>query len=172
MSDIAIQEPFSWGWSSLRTRPGRYVRAFLGVFVRYFMGVFFFAAGVNKLFQGWPWSTRVREVFEDHLLELDPEAFGAMFLEHIGIPFYLPIGWVVTFGEIAAGVGLLLGLATRWSGGLALWLIFMIGVGGYYDASLLPLGLMCVIIIVSRSGHYLGLDRRLALQHPSAIWFR
>ena len=172
MSDLASDPPFSWGWSSLRAKPVRYVRAILAVSLRLFMGVFFVAAGVNKLRQGWPWSDRLREVFEDHLLELDPEAFGAMFLDHVGIPFYMPIAWVITFGELAAGIGLLLGLASRWFGVLAFWLIFMIGVGGYYDASLLPLGLMCAIVIASRSGHYLGLDRRLAARYPDSRWFR
>ena len=172
MTGLALDPPFTWGLGSLRSRPLRYVRAMLAVFIRLFMGLFFFAAGVNKLIQGWPWTHRLREVFEDHLLELDPESFGAMFLENVGVPFHLPIAWVITVGEVAAGAGLLLGLASRWSGALALWLIFMIGVGGYYDASLLPLGLMCIIIIASRSGHYLGLDRRLAHRHPEAIWYR
>ena len=150
----------------------RKIGAALAVFVRLFMGLFFFAAGVNKLRQGWMWSDRLREVFEDRLLELDPANFGTTFLEQIGIPFYVPIAYVITLGEIAAGVGLLLGLASRWSGALALWLIVMIGVGGYYDASLLPLALMCIVVIASRSGHTLGIDRRLAAQHPQAIWFR
>ena len=112
----------------------RKIGAALAVSVRLFMGLFFFAAGVNKLRQGWMWSDRLREVFEDRLLELDPANFGTTFLEQIGIPFYVPIAYVITLGEIAAGVGLLLGLASRWSGALALWLIVMIGVGGYYDA--------------------------------------
>ena len=97
---------------------------------------------------------------------------GAAFLEHIGIPFYLPIAWVVTLVEFAVPVSLFLGLATRTGGALAFGLMVMFAIGGYYDASLIPLWLIAALFVVFPTGRWLGLDRRLHLRYPHSIWFR
>jgi thiosulfate dehydrogenase [quinone] large subunit len=48
----------------------------------------------------------------------------------------------------------------------------MFAIGGYYDASLIPLWLIAGLFVVLPTGHWLGLDRRLHLKHPHSIWFK
>ena len=59
------------------------------------------------------------------------------------------MAWLVTFGELYAVVGLLLGLTTRW----------VAAVGGYYDASLLAFFISNIVFLSWPSGQWLGLDR-------------
>ena len=118
------------------------------------------------------WSDRLHQVFAQRLTELEPGSIGAGFLTTFGLPFYVPVAYVVTLGELAAGAALLLGLCSRLGGALALFLIVMIGIGGYYDASLIPLGLMCIVIMATPSGHWAGLDRRWQSRFPTSVWFK
>lgn len=144
----------------------------LAVFLRLAFGLFFFAAGINKLRQEWLTTDRLHQVFTERLAELEPGSFAANFLTSFGIPWSLSIAWVVTLVELVAGLCLLLGLATRVNAALAFWLMIMIGIGGYYDASLLPLFAVAAILMVVPAGHWFGLDRRLHGANPGSIWFR
>jgi thiosulfate dehydrogenase [quinone] large subunit len=170
---------FSWSLASLRASPMRYAGVTAVVFIRYFMGLFFFAAGINKLRNGWAWTDYLKGVFEARVNDLtalaEPtaiEAFGLMYLKVFAIPLHLPIGAIVTLGELGAGLGFFLGLCTRWSGAMAFFLMFNFAIGGYYDASLILLCGLALVLVVTPSGHWLGLDRRYALRYPSSIWFR
>ncbi len=144
----------------------------IAVFFRIFMGVFFFLAGINKLRKGWLWSDMLKEVFLQRLTELDPQSFATTFLREFAIPLYIPTAYVVCLGEIAAGVSMILGLGSRFGGAIACFIIIMLAIGGYYDASLIPLFLMAFVVTVTPSGHRLGLDRRLHSNYPTAIWFK
>jgi thiosulfate dehydrogenase [quinone] large subunit len=167
---MAIAGTFSG--AGFRARPVRTIGMGLAVLLRWLFGLFFLLAGINKLRQGWLWSDRLHQVFTDRLAELDPVSSGAAFLTSFGIPWYVAIAWVVTVVELGAGVGLLLGFATRISAGLAFWLMVMIGIGGYYDASLLPLWLIALLLVVLPTGHWLGMDRRLHAARPGSLLFR
>jgi len=112
------------------------------------------------------------QMFLKQLEQLDPSTLAAMYLRGFIIPNYPFIGWFITLGEIAVTIGLLFGLCTRWAGLLALWITINIGLGGYYDASLIPLGLIALLFVVLPTGHWLGLDRRLHQRHPQSIWFK
>ena len=142
------------------------------IFLRLFMGVFYFAAGVNKLRQGWMWSDRLHTMFTQRLTEIDPGSFGALYLTKVGIPLYVPTAYVVTICELAAGASLLLGYRSRWGAGLAIWLNLMIGIGGYYDASLIALDIMILPLVFTPSGHWFGLDAKMARRYPQSIWYR
>jgi thiosulfate dehydrogenase [quinone] large subunit len=157
---------------TLRAQPLRALGIGFAVFIRLFMGLFHFAAGINKFRKGWLWSDLPHQIFAERLTQIPAESFGALFLTTFAQPLYPAVAFVVVVGEIVFGACLLLGLASRWAGGYALWLIVMIGIGGYYDHSLIPLALMCMVIIATPSGHWLGLDRRLHARFPQAIWFR
>ncbi|MDG1463452.1 MAG: DoxX family membrane protein, partial [Gammaproteobacteria bacterium] len=101
-----------------------------------------------------------------------PDSFAVFYLQSFGIPMYMPISWVVTVGELFAAVGLLLGLATRWSAGMSLFILFNLAIGGYYDASLLPFFILNLVFLYWQSGLWIGLDRPLARRYPDSIWLK
>ena len=140
--------------------------------LRYLFALFFVGGAANKFMHNCLFSNYLQKVFTARLTELDPASFSYAFLQNFGVPWYQPIAWVVTWGETVVAIGLLLGLATRWSAGLAIWLMVMFGIGGYYDASLIALSAIAALFIIFPTGHWLGLDRRLHRKQPQAIWFR
>lgn len=151
---------------------GRAVGAVLVLVLRYLFALFFVFAALNKFIHNCLFSDYLKQVFTQRLAELDPASFGYAFLQNFGIPYYQPIAWVVTWGETAVAAGLLLGLATRGSAVLAIWLMVMFGIGGYYDASLIALCAIAALFIIFPTGHWLGMDRRLHQQDPRSIWFQ
>jgi thiosulfate dehydrogenase [quinone] large subunit len=159
-------------WPSFRQAPGRFTGTALLVFLRLFYGLFFFQAGVNKMLKGWGYASYLAEVFAQRLTELNPDSFASLYLENFGIPFATPISFVVAWGELFAGIGLLLGLATRPAAILAFFILFNIAIGGYYDASLLPFFAMNIAFIFYPLGRKFGLDRYLHPRFPDSFLFR
>jgi thiosulfate dehydrogenase [quinone] large subunit len=140
--------------------------------LRYLMALFFTGAAINKWTKGWLWSDKLRQVFLERIEEVDPESFGYWFLENVGIPYWKPLAWLVTWGETFCALGLLLGLVTRGAATGAMLLMFAFAIGGYYDASLIVLGLMFLPFVLLPTGHWFGLDRWLHARYPRSIWFR
>jgi len=161
-----------WTRARWREQPGRMGGITLLLVLRYFFALFFTGATANKLLRGWLWSDALRGIFTERIKELDPGSFGYAFLEKFGIPYAYPVGVVVTLTEAAVMVSMWLGLATRAGALLAIWLMVMFSIGGYYDASLIGLWAWAALFVVFPTGHWLGLDRRLHAQHPQSIWFR
>ncbi|MDX2142850.1 MAG: DoxX family membrane protein [Rhodospirillaceae bacterium] len=175
----ATPPPFSWSMATLRARPGRVIGIGLAVFVRYFMGLFFFAAGINKLRNDWAWTDYLKGVFEARINDLTAlasptaiESLGLLYLQHFALPLYPLCAVVVTAGELYVGIACFLGLTSRWAGWMALFIMVNFAVGGYYDASLLPLMVLALVIALTPSGHWLGLDRRYLARYPGSRWFR
>lgn len=171
MTTTTTAAPFSL--ATFRSQPLRAIGISLALLLRWLFGLFHLFAGINKLVQGWLWTDRLKINFEQRLVE-DPDAawFGGPFLTHFGIPYYVAVAWVVTFVELAVAASLLLGIATRFGAALSFWLMLMFAIGGYYDASLLPLWAIAVLLMLLPTGHWLGLDRRLHAAHPDALWYR
>jgi len=159
-------------WPSLRQAPLRFSGTAVLVFFRLFYGLFFFQAGVNKMMKGWGYASYLQEVFAQRLTELNPESFAALYLEKFGIPFATPISFVVGYGELLAGLGLLLGLMTRSAAILAFFILLNIAIGGYYDASLLPFFALNITFLFYPLGLKFGLDRYLNRRYPASRWFR
>jgi len=177
MSDATATAPQEmpqglWGMASLKAAPMTYLGRCLVMFLRYFNGIFYFAAGVNKIRQEWLWTDRLKLNFEQRITELPPDSFAHGFLEYFGIPMYIPIAFVVFFGEIITGTALLLGLCTRAGAILAVIINFLFGIGGYYDASLIALTSLLIPVIFTRNGHWVGMDRKLHAKYPDKIWFK
>lgn len=107
------------------------------------------------------------QMFLKQLEQLDPNTLAAMYLRGFIIPNYPFIGWFITLGEIAVAIGLLFGRCSRWADLLALWITIDIGLGGYYDASLIQPGLIALLFVVLPTGHWPGLDRRLHQPSPA-----
>lgn len=172
-AEAAVRSDYArFRWAGFRDRPGLMTGIFFALALRFLFGFFFLRAGWNKIRNDWPWSDKLQTVFTERLAELEPGTFGALFLEKFGIPFYLPIAWVVTVAELIAGFCLLFGVATRLGAGLTFWLMFMFAIGGYYDASLLPLLAVALLLVALPTGHWFGLDRQLHARYPGSIWFR
>lgn len=158
-------------WPYWRAQPARFIGLLVFLFLRTFYGLFFFQAGINKVSREWS-GDRLVGVFSQRLTELNPESFASLYLENFGIPFAVAINFVVAWGEVVAGIGLLLGLMTRWAAILAFFILFNIAIGGYYDASLLPFFAVNLAVIFWPQGRKLGLDRYLARRYPDSPLFR
>lgn len=137
---------------------------------RYLLAIFFLSAAINKWQQNYLFSDKLFRVFTERLAEIDPESIGALFLEHIGIPYWQPLAWYVCLGETLIAIGLILGLLTRLSSVAAMLMMLSFAIGGYYDASLIILTLMFLPFAIFRTGLWFGLDRRFNQKTPS-IWF-
>ncbi len=161
-----------WGWAAFKARPLAYIGRVLVMFLRYFNGLFYFAAGVNKLIQGWLWSDKLKQVFTQRVTELPPDSFAAAFLQNFAIPLYIPTAYVVTIMELVSGLALLIGLGTRWGAALSVVINLLFGLGGYYDASLIALTALLLPIILTPSGLWVGVDRKYHALYPNAIWFK
>jgi len=161
-----------WSVRTFRREPLRYVARGIHILFRYLFGLFFAAATANKFMTNWLFSDIVKQIFEQRLTQLHPESFAAIFLENFALPLYLPIAWIVTWTEFAVTIGLLFGIAVRPMAGAAFLLLFSFAIGGYYDASLLPFFMLCVVFMSYPSGRWVGFDRRLHEKYPESIWFK
>lgn len=140
--------------------------------LRYFYGLFYLFAFINKLQQGYAWTDYPKQVFLKQLAQINPDGIMAAYLTGFLIPNYRLVGIVITLVWAGVAVGLLLGLCTRWAGALAIFATINIGLGGFYDASLIVLGLIALLFVVLPTGHWQGLDRRLHAKYPQSILFR
>jgi thiosulfate dehydrogenase [quinone] large subunit len=140
--------------------------------LRYFYGLFYLFAFINKIQQGYAWTDYPKKVFLKQLAQIDPDGIMAAYLTGFLIPNYRLVGIVVTLVWAGVAVGLLLGLCTRWAGVLAIFATVNIGLGGFYDASLIVLGLIALLFVVLPTGHWFGLDRRLHAKYPRSLLFR
>ncbi|MCC5870226.1 MAG: DoxX family protein [Gammaproteobacteria bacterium] len=175
MNDIAASQASSVDplrWASFRTHPMRSLGIVLVLFNRWVFGLFYIFAAINKFRGGYLFTDKLRATLQARVPELPPDSFAVTYIESFIIPLYVPISWLIAWGELAAGVGLLLGLCTRWAAAFALFFIVNFAIGGFYDASLIVLGAIAVLFIVTPSGRWMGLDRRLHARYPGSIWFR
>jgi thiosulfate dehydrogenase [quinone] large subunit len=140
--------------------------------LRYLVALFFTFAGINKWREDYLFSDKLYRVLSDRLQEIDPESFGAWFIENLGLPYYQPMAWMVCWGETFIALGLLFGFMTRWAAVGAVLFNVMLTIGGYYDASLIVLTLMYLPMVFLPTGQWLGLDRIMLRRHPGSIWFR
>ena len=175
MNTNTVTTPYAAGkqaaWPSLRHSPGRFLGLVLAIFLRLLYGLFFFQAGLNKVLSRWD-GAYVTEVFTQRLTELNPDSFASLYIENFAMHVTGIIAFVITWGEFVAGLGLLLGLATRWSALLALFILINIAIGGYFDASLLPFFAINIAACIWPLGQKFGLDRFLHRRHPDSILFR
>lgn len=161
-----------WNGAWIRRHPVRFLGILLNLVFRLLFAVFWLAAGTNKINKGWLTTDILKRIFEDRLTEMPPDSFQVLYLQSFAIPLYKLVAWVVTFGELYVGIGLLLGLTTRWAAAMSLFILFNLSLGGYFDASLIPFFILSIVFIAWPSGRWLGLDRRFARRNPESRWFR
>ncbi len=154
----------------MRSRLARVgVGAVLGV--RYAFGAVFVYGAYHKIVRGWLSSPVMREHFVKRLSEIDPRSFSAAYLRYFAIPWYRPVAWVLTLGQVCVAIGMLFGLAVRPNAALALFLISNITAGSYYNLSMPPFFVASLLLLATPSGRWFGLDRALHERFPDAIWF-
>ncbi len=142
------------------------------VLLRLLFGLFWLLAGINKVEDEWMTSPILQEIFLQRLTELPPDSFAVAYLAEFAIPFYQPIGWFITIGEIFSAIGLLIGFATRSSAFLSFFILFNFAIGGYYDASLLPFFILVLLFIKYPTGKWFGCDAFLIKHFPNNKLFR
>ncbi len=148
------------------------ILGFLLVTFRLLFGLFWLLAGINKVNDQWMTSPILENIFLQRLTELPPDSFAVFYLTNFAIPFYQPIGWFITIGEIYSAIGLLIGLTTRSSALVSLFILFNFAIGGYYDASLLPFLILVLLFIKYPTGQWFGLDSILSRRFPNYRIFR
>ena len=148
------------------------ILGFLLVTFRLLFGLFWLLAGINKVNDKWMTSPILENIFLQRLTELPPDSFAVFYLTNFAIPFYQPIGWFITIGEIYSAIGLLIGLTTRSSALVSLFILFNFAIGGYYDASLLPFFILVLLFIKYPTGQWFGLDAILNRRFPNYRIFR
>lgn len=161
-----------WSRSWISAHPVRFAGVILHLLFRTLFAVFWLAAGINKIVNDWLTSDLLKQAFLNRLTEMPPDAFASVFLQNFAIPLHVLLAWIITWGELYSAVGLLLGLTTRLSAAVSLFLLFGFAIGGYYDASLIPFFLLVAAFLWWPSGLWLGLDRPLARRNPQSRWFR
>jgi len=161
-----------FNWTLLKTHPLKGTGIGFILLLRILMGLFFAGGAVNKFQRDYLFSDYPLQLFTKRLSELDPASLPGQYLEGFLIPNYQLVGWTVAWGETAVAVGLLLGFMTRLSGIGAIFIMVNFAIGGYYDASLIPLNLITLLFVVFPTGHWLGVDRRLAQRYPNNILFK
>ena len=148
------------------------ILGFLLVTFRLLFGLFWLLAGINKVNDEWMTSPILENIFLQRLTELPPDSFAVFYLTNFAIPFYQPIGWFISIGEIYSAIGLLIGLTTRSSALVSLFILFNFAIGGYYDASLLPFFILVLLFIKYPTGQWFGLDAILGKRFPENRFFR
>jgi len=166
MTDSAAHTPV-WSLTWIRQHPLKFLGIVVHLLLRSLFGLFWLAAGINKISKDWLGSDVLQRIFLDRLGELPPDSFAVAYLQNFAIPFYKPIAWLLTTGELYVAVGLLLGFTTRSAAAVSLFILVNLALGGYYDASLIPFFVLNLIFLAWPSGQWLGLDRRRAQQHPA-----
>jgi thiosulfate dehydrogenase (quinone) large subunit len=154
-----------------RISPLQAARGFV-IALRYAFGLVFLYGAYHKLTRQWLTSPVLREHFSRRLVELDPESFSAVYLRHFAIPWYRPVAWVVTLGQVSVALGMLLGLAVRPNAALALFLITNITAGSYYNITMPPFFVASAILLSTPSGQWFGLDAVLHERYPESPLFR
>ena len=142
------------------------------ILFRTLFAIFWLAAGINKVESEWMTSIILEVVFLQRLTELPPDSFAVFYLSNFAIPLHQLIGSIVTLGELYSAIGLLVGLTTRCSSAVSLFIIFNFAIGGYYDASLLPFFILIILFLWFPTGQWFGLDRYLNKKYPNQIIFK
>jgi thiosulfate dehydrogenase [quinone] large subunit len=172
MNTAIVTSHEAFGLKLLRAKPLKGIGIGLTLFLRTLYGLFYAFASVDKVRNGYAWTDYPLQVFTKQLAQIDQSGIMAAYMKGFLIPNYQFVGIVITIVWISVAVGLLLGFCTRLAGLLAIFATVNIGLGGFYDASLIPLGLIALLFVVLPTGHWFGLDRRLHARHPSAPLFR
>ncbi len=169
---LSAPSSFSWTWSYISAHPLHTLIIVLILAMRYFFAVFFIYGFWHKLVQEWMWTDILRLHFIDRLSEIHPDTLQAAYLQYFAIPFYLPIAWIITVGELFIGLALIFGITTRLHAAFGLFMLLNFAAGAFYNIWIDILSIMAILFIIFPTGHWLGFDRLLYQRYPHTIWFQ
>lgn len=168
----SLPNSFRWSFQYFQQHPLQTLFVITVLAIRYFFAVFFIYGFWHKLVKEWMWTDVMKVHFQQRLSEIPPDSFQAAYLEHFGIPFYLPIAFVVTVGELIIGVALMLGVTTRFNAGFGLFMLLNFAAGAFYNIWIVILSAMAILIMFFPTGHWLGFDKQLHEKYPNSFWFK
>jgi thiosulfate dehydrogenase [quinone] large subunit len=131
--------------------------------IRIYIGYYFLQQGIRKFQRDFPKGDWVGRQIGD-LATLDAYPWYKQFLANYVVPHHQIFGYLVMFGEICVGACLLVGLLTRLSACVGLFLVlnyfFAIGMprGGATLAQQQTFAICLVVFILANPGRALGLD--------------
>jgi thiosulfate dehydrogenase [quinone] large subunit len=131
--------------------------------LRIYIGYYFFMQGIRKFQRDFPKGDWIGRQIGD-LATLDIYPWYKHFLANYVVPHHELFGYLVMFGEILVGAGLILGLLTRISAFVGLFMVinyyFGPGMarGGAMVAQQQTFIVSLVIFLLSNPGRTLGLD--------------
>jgi len=142
--------------------------------LRIFFGYYFLLDGLGKLTGGFT----SPGVLEKRLLGWAKDVafeWYKPFLLGVAIPYHQLFAYMVAWGMVLAGLGLVFGLLTRPAAlaGIFMTLQFLLAKGGGTPATTSDQAFIAGLLVVflTRSGRSFGLDRVLARRYPnSPLW--
>jgi thiosulfate dehydrogenase [quinone] large subunit len=197
MASSQSLQQFNWSKEYLLQNPFKSIGVVGVLILRYLFGLYFFVGFAYKLLKDWLWTDKLKGVFEYQLQTLnqlndyyinelnankvlsvvEPDsplfAFEPIYLKYFAIPFYLPIAWMATIGELVIGLSLIFGIAVRVNAAFALFILINFAAGGYFQFhTSFPLMFCSLLIMSLPTGHWLGLDKKFNGLYPDSIWFK
>jgi uncharacterized membrane protein YphA (DoxX/SURF4 family) len=131
--------------------------------LRIYIGYYLLLQGIRKFQRDFPHGDWIGRQIGD-LKALDLYPWYKTFLETVVVPHSELFGYLVMFGEIATGAGLLLGLLTRLNACVALFMLVNYYFGPGMARGGAPLAqqqtfiVALIIILLANAGRTLGLD--------------
>ncbi|ACF13854.1 DoxX family protein [Chloroherpeton thalassium ATCC 35110] len=188
---------FKWEKNYILQHPFKTLGVVFILMLRFLFGAYFMLGFTYKVSKQWLWTNKLQIVFQHQLETLtqlndfyihqlhgnqalssvEPDsplyALEPLYLKYFAIPFYLPIAWVVSIGELIIGLGLLSGLSVRLNAAFALFILVNFAAGGYFQFhTSIPLMSFALLFMCLPSGHWFGLDRKLYEKYPNTFWFK
>ena len=136
--------------------------------LRVYTGVFFLIYGYGKLQRGGGFADGM-----SGFLNAQENTFGfyRAFIDSVVLPNAGLFSYLIACGETALGIGLILGLATRYSAYVGVFLVinFWFAKGlGFFGAMNHDVVWMSILLVLAlmKAGHVYGLDSQLKSRYP------
>ncbi|NWJ96476.1 MAG: DoxX family membrane protein [Chloroflexi bacterium] len=168
----AQTEEFCWSKTYRQQHPFKTAGVVTALTGRYLYAGMFIYAFSHKARHQWMWTDILQQHFRIRLADLDPESFHSSYLTRFAIPFYRPVAWFVTLGQLSISVSMVLGMGVRPNAALGLFMLSNFVAGGFGNPSIAPFITESVILMALPTGQWLGLDQKLHQKYPTAIWFK
>jgi thiosulfate dehydrogenase (quinone) large subunit len=131
--------------------------------LRIYCGYYFLQQGFRKFQRDFPRSDRIgRQIGDVPNLEVYP--WYKTFLADYVVPHHELFGYLIVWGELLVGLCLLLGLLTRWSAFVGLFMVinYYLGHGMVRGGAIMAqeqiFTVSLIIFLLSNAGRALGLD--------------
>jgi thiosulfate dehydrogenase (quinone) large subunit len=131
--------------------------------LRIYIGYYFLQQGIRKYQRDFPRGDWIGRQIGD-IASLELYSWYKSFLMNYVVPHHELFGYLIMVGEILVGIGLLLGLLTRWSACVGIFMVtnYYLGEGMGRGGSVMAQQetfIVCLIVfLLANPGRALGLD--------------